>query len=415
MSAPTPTAVQRDKLERLLGGSTRAGLRVRLRRHFERRDNGETNCMLQLSRLNSVEYETLALLTGRPVNAARSLRLDIPALDSALQAAGIADSLRAALEALDGPIVSRAALRNATRAAWSAVANAPDRADQLRAWLQTSAASTLLKRLTRQKTARAEAQLASTGAVLRCLPAAGVTRAQLAAQTLGDAHALDAGKPIARLVLAVWRHIEGDTVVSPAKERARAVWSRAGVLVNELARPALALNLPVEAGSTPAGAPGEPAYLSLRRLLREPPRWHVNGTAVFVCENPNLLAIAADRLGVGCAPFVCTEGMPGAAQRTLLSQLARAGAMLRYHGDFDWAGIHIANFVLRSWPSQAWRMSARDYLLAAQSAPHAQRNLSASQVEATWDAALAPAMSTHGFAIAEEAVADPLVEDLAGK
>ncbi|MGF2508519.1 DUF2399 domain-containing protein, partial [Ralstonia pseudosolanacearum] len=27
------------------------------------------------------------------------------------------------------------------------------------------------------------------------------------------------------------------------------------------------------------------------------PAWPVKGTPVFVCENPNLLAIAADRLG----------------------------------------------------------------------------------------------------------------------
>jgi hypothetical protein len=33
--------------------------------------------------------------------------------------------------------------------------------------------------------------------------------------------------------------------------------------------------------------------------------------------------------------------MPSAAQQTLLAQLAAAGARLRYHGDFDWAGLVI--------------------------------------------------------------------------
>ena len=87
----------------------------------------------------------------------------------------------------------------------------------------------------------------------------------------------------------------------------RDLWANAGVLVNELARPALVLNAPG------VGSLGEPSCLSLRSLLRSPPRWNVRGRTVYVCENPNLLAIAADTLGASCAPLVCTEGMPAAA------------------------------------------------------------------------------------------------------
>lgn len=100
---------------------------------------------------------------------------------------------------------------------------------------------------------------------------------------------------------------------------------------------------------------GEPGYLSLRRLLRSPPAWAVADVTVYVCENPNLMAIAADRVGARCAPLVCTDGMPAAAQRTLLAQLAQAGARLRYHGDFDWAGLRIANHVMRTWEARPWR------------------------------------------------------------
>ena len=74
---------------------------------------------------------------------------------------------------------------------------------------------------------------------------------------------------------------------------------------------------------------GEPVHLSLRRLLRRPPPWDVAGREVFVCENPNIVAIAADRLGTTCAPLACTDGMPFAAQQTLLAQLAASGARLR--------------------------------------------------------------------------------------
>ena len=43
--------------------------------------------------------------------------------------------------------------------------------------------------------------------MLQRLPANGITRSQLAADALGDAHALDNGQAAATLVLAVWRQI----------------------------------------------------------------------------------------------------------------------------------------------------------------------------------------------------------------
>ena len=45
-------------------------------------------------------------------------------------------------------------------------------------------------------------------------------------------------------------------------------------------------------------------------------------------SDPNIVSIAADRLGAACAPLVCTDGMPAAAQRVLLKQLSDAGAKL---------------------------------------------------------------------------------------
>jgi uncharacterized protein (TIGR02679 family) len=257
---------------------------------------------------------------------------------------------------------------------------------------------------------------------------------------LGNAHALDAGQPVASVVLAVWRHAEAATTPSLADdpsglemaldeeqpesveqalenspqvgERARDIWARAGILVNELARPALVLNLPIMNLTTGHSPFGEPVYLSLRQLLRTPPTWSVEGRTVFVCENPNLLAVAADRLGGQCAPLVCTDGMPAAAQRTLLNQLLHAGARLHYHGDFDWPGLQIANHVMRTWQATPWRLAASDYEAAVKTAPHLQRDLPESDVTATWDTDLASAMCHHGLSIAEEAVADALIEDL---
>jgi uncharacterized protein (TIGR02679 family) len=194
------------------------------------------------------------------------------------------------------------------------------------------------------------------------------------------------------------------------EERDRTLWARAGVLVNELARPALFLNLRMEDGGTFAGEAGEPAYATLRRLLRSPPRLAVAGRTVYVCENPNLVAIAADRLGERCAPLVCTDGMPAAAQRTLLLQLAEAQANLFYHGDFDWPGLRIANLVMRSFGARPWRFGAGDYTACV--ARSTGQTLAGPPTPAAWDAALAPAMQERGLAIPEEAVAAALLQDL---
>ena len=196
----------------------------------------------------------------------------------------------------------------------------------------------------------------------------------------------------------------------PFEEDDRTLWARAGVLVNELARPALLLNLPTEGGGTFAGAAGEPAYATLRRLLRSPPRLAVAGCTVYVCENPNLMAIAADRLGLRCAPLVCADGMPAAAQRTLLARLVECGAKLAYHGDFDWPGLRIATFVMRSFNARPWRFGAEDY--RAYVPGSSAQTLSGTPTLSPWDPALALAMSGRGLAIPEEAVAATLLLDL---
>jgi uncharacterized protein (TIGR02679 family) len=351
------------------------------------------------------------------------MHIDLDALDTALRNAGLAESLRDALQRLDGPIVHQAMARAAAQARWSAVARDAGHA-ALATLLQNASGLGLLKRLASQDTDAALRLCERAEAVLQRLPAPGLPRSELAARVLGDAHALDAGQPAATLVLAALRQAdaaptvdvpidEPDADAEAPEERAREVWARAGVLVNELARPALCLNLPLQGDPTALSQPGEPAYVSLRRLLRAPPVWAVAGREVFVCENPNMLAIAADRWGARCAPLLCTDGMPAAAQRCLLAQLAAAGARLRYHGDFDWPGLQIGNQLMRFHAAQPWRFGTADYLAALSHAAHADYRLAGAPVAAAWDAALAPSMRAHGLAVAEEALAALLLPDLA--
>lgn len=386
----------------MLGGPALAGLRLRLRRRYEL---GRGSDVFTLTEISFDERRALEGLLGRRTRRAGSIQLSMAELDEALARAGLASSLRDGLEQLDGPIRDLA-LERANRAArWDAAFNActfPRLADLI----AQNAGRGLVKRLAHGDPEQGLRLLEAAAQVLAQLPRHGVPLSRLAAGTLGDAHALDEGRPVGTLVLAAVRGT-GD------EDRPREVWAKWGVLVGELASPALALNLPA-APNTPAGriaaqasALGEPIYLSLRMLLRTPPHWEASGHTVFVSENPAVVAMAADRLAARCAPLVCTDGMPSAAQRALLAQLAAAGAVLRYHGDFDWPGVVIGNFVMRTFKAKPWRFSTSDYDASS------GRRLVGDPSVADWDAELAPKMTKRGYALDEEAVIDSLLDDLA--
>jgi uncharacterized protein (TIGR02679 family) len=405
------------RLQRLLGGPHLAELRKRLRQSFARAPIDKPVDHIRIAGLSAEEHAALAALVGRPQRFTKSLSIDLRRVDDGLRRSGVATSLRDALEQLDGPILHTATSRLWLQTAWAGVIDGCTHPG-LRGVLLTPDGMGLLKRLSRQDAEAAAVLCRRAEAVLRCLPAQGVARSQLAADVLGDPHALDTGRGTATLVLAAWRRTtlpvpdDGcDSDSANVVERTRDIWARAGVLVNELARPALFLNLPAETGSAGWRA-GEPAYASLRSLLRAPPRWHVTERAVYVCENPNLLAIAADTLGAGCAPLVCTDGMPAAAQRCLLSQLTQAGARLCYHSDFDWPGLRIGNHVMHDHGAAPWRFRAADYLAGAAKAPRPSHTLVGKPVDAAWDAALTATMLEQGISIAEEAVAAMLLQDL---
>lgn len=401
-----------DRLQRLLGGEPLAALRRRLRQRYERAGLDEPIQYFRIERLTADEHAALAALQGKSSRFVASMQVDVAAIDAKLSGAGVAKTLRDALEQLDGPIVYRAAQREALEIQWRQLRDASEQAP-FAALLQTASGLGLLKRLAGQdpKSATKILQMAQT--VLNRLPAKGLTRARLAAQVLGDAHGLDSGCAVGTLVLATLRATltsaasPGMEIADPEDARERELWAKAGVLVNELARPALALNLPEVA------MPGEPAYLSLRKLLRTPPKWADGQRAVYVCENPNLLAIAADQLGEQSAPLICTDGMPAAAQRALLTQLRNVGATFHYHGDFDWPGIGIGNHMMRDHGAQPWRFSTADYFAALNIAPRPGRPLKGNEAEPSWDTLLAAAMRAHKQAIDEEMVADFLIRDLA--
>ena len=190
---------------------------------------------------------------------------------------------------------------------------------------------------------------------------------------------------------------------------------------------------PLGSRATPLRQVGQPLHLTARQLLhdqqpdscsRANPRPALRGALVYVRENPTVVAEAANRLSPKCAPLKCApevraplvrvSGHPAAAATVLLRQLASAGAALRYHGDFDWPGIIIANAVMSRFGARfgarPWRFDAPSYReAAARDGPR----LRGKPVPATWDPDLKTSMQHVAIKVEEERVLATMPADLA--
>ncbi|WP_329100457.1 TIGR02679 family protein [Micromonospora sp. NBC_01699] len=407
-----------DRLRRQLGGPDTDRLVQRVRQRIAR--GQPVSGVLILADPTQGERHAVERLLGRRPGRGTSLTINLDDLDRVVRRSGMhPDGLAAAVGMLTGPVTVLADARAAEVAAWRAAAAPFDllgvRRGELADWCADAGTGILLRRL--GETPIAAGRLADAAvAVLDALPGDGVPLARLAVRAVGDAHALDVGRPLATLVLsavrAAWWH-GGIEPSGPAEQR-RAFWDAAGVLVDELSSTVLVLNLPTAPGSTlhdltlPAGELGEPAVLTLRQVCRQPPRFRP--AEVYVCENPTVLASAADDLGPACPPLVCVNGQPSTAAIRLLTALAADGARLRYHGDFDWGGVRIANLLRSRVPWHPWRYDVAAYLDAASRAVPSP--LRGRPVDAAWDAGLTENMRLHGVRIEEELVLDELLSDL---
>jgi uncharacterized protein (TIGR02679 family) len=411
-NGPRPQ-VDAPRLRRLLGEPDTAWLVTRVRRRLER--GQALTGPVSLAGPTPTQRTAAERLLGRRPGDGSSLTVRLDAVDALLRRSGVSPGgLAAAVIALTGPVVPREETRRAEHRAWREAfapldALAADRAE-LAGWATRVRSDGLVRRLARTPDA-ARALAAQTARALRALPAEPPdSLPAFAARVLGSAHALDDGTPLATLTLSGVRALTGHPDGTGAAWR-RAAWASAGLLCDELSSTVLTLNLrgtPVLDGMADAG---EPCVLTLRHLARRPPS--LTARLVHVCENPAVLAAAADIHGPGAAPLVCLQGQPSAAALTLLDRLHTLGATLRYHGDFDWGGLRIAGTLLRRVPWQPWRYTAADYRAAAALATAAAPPLTGSPAGTPWDPPLAPALSELGVRVEEEAVLGQLLSDLA--
>jgi uncharacterized protein (TIGR02679 family) len=132
---------------------------------------------------------------------------------------------------------------------------------------------------------------------------------------------------------------------------------------------------------------------------------------VLVCENPAIVAAAADAHRARCAPLVCVEGVPSTAAMELLHGLAACGAEIRARADFDWAGLRIAAQVLAATGGTPWRFGSQQYESAV--ARGAGAPLEGRPARSPWDPLLSQAIAARQRAVPEESLLAELLTDLA--
>jgi uncharacterized protein (TIGR02679 family) len=408
------------KLHRLLGGEPVAWL---VRRARDRLETGRPlTGTVTLPAATPEQRRAAERLTGRAARSGASLSVSLTEVDRILRDSGAAPGgLAEAVTLLTGPLRDRNRDRAAAAASWAAAFAALDTAidgrGELVRWREWLDSTGVVRRLAPEPEA-ARLLLAQVARVLGRLPSPGVPIGRLAAECCGDAHALDDGRPVGTLVLSAARALVGlPFAAEPSADSRRATWAAVGVHLDELSSFVLCLGLPGDT-RTPLGRTlavsreaGQPTVLTLRQLGCHHEALHA--ARVRICENPVVVAAAADELGAWCQPLVCVGGQPSAAGWRLLELLAAGDAEFGYHGDFDWGGVRIAGAVLQRVAWQPWRYDHLAYEAAVSAAtPLAPLGLADERTATPWDPALAEAMRRRNLRVEEELTLDALLEDL---
>lgn len=336
-------------------------------------------------------------------------------------AVALGGDVRLLLEDLRGPLADRKAQR----------ADEAVRRSELWDWLETALADVpamteVAARHWIERTRRAgvpngdvdelRRRLGLAVAVLRRLPADGSTLASLGAEVAGDAHLLDLGGPVGRLVVDALAVIDGRSTPTDGAG-IRELWERVGVVVDPLSSSVLVLNLggagdsPLAQWMSEAAAVHEPLVVTLSQLSRwgyRPP----SDDAVFVVENPAILIdAAASDVDV---PMLCTAGWPSVVAVGVIRSLRASGVTVYQHADFDPSGLRITAWLAARLGTVPWEMSGDAYRRALDAVPTSPATVG-DVPDSPWDPSLARLMRSERRAIHEESICHDLLRSMTGR
>jgi len=357
-------------------------------------------------------------------SSAGALRYDLAKIAAALQVAHLPADWAEILAILRGPIAAEQLAAHLARQSWqtfwpqAAVALDRHPFPMNREWFESLRRDGTVKRLSKGDASLAAQWIERGARLLHALPLPeDQPLASVASRYGGNSHALDPASVLSTLVLRGLALRLGQAAPSRSDER-REMWAAFRVVCDELSAPALTFNLALGGNAllsrliSLASAETQPVHLTSRML------WAAEWTritcppAVFVCENPTIVSLAATQLHQHCPPLVCVDGEPKPAARLLLRRLHAGGSALFYHGDFDWPGLAIAERIFNEFDAQPWCFDAESYHSAA---ARQGRPLTGKPVSTPWSPALAEVMQRTGIAYDEELLADVLLSDLVKK
>jgi uncharacterized protein (TIGR02679 family) len=380
---------------------------------------------VRLERITPAEMAALSGLLGprwRAVPPGAPASIDLAALDAALREAPGGGSLaEAAARAAGAPLVDRSGARSAAADArersWAELVAHPavKRHPPLAGWLARE----------RRSGAAARAGGGDPFAILRAAldvldalpadPPQTLTRFA-AGQCGGDPHALDRGRALDGAVCRAVAVLEGDAAPAGGAEARRARYDRWGIGCDELTSTVLCLGLrpagrePLAVALASAAARGEPRVITLRELRAVESL--ACGQIVYCCENPAVVAAAADDLGPSCPSLVCTGGWPSTAALRLLRALVAGGAAVQLHGDMDPDGLRILQRMLEVTNGRLWRMAPADHARYAALGERPTTPCTGIDVAHPQLRDLAAAIAEDGALVREELVVDELLADL---
>lgn len=399
----------------------RPELQVIWREYARRLNRGDQPETLTLNNLGNDEQQALADLLGMDRLPGQTMRLSVKKLCKACHVDNT-DPFYELAEQLAGPIVNRKTEREQQQRVktelwqWLTenLATLPyTNSAQIDLWIEEQRS----KGISYQRRHEYKIRYKQMLAVLKRLPANGVSLPILAADLLGDPHALDANTALGRLCIDAYCALN-ELPRDNYSYRLRQQWEWAGVALDGVSSTVLVLGLRNSTADNHSewlqysADQQEPVVLTYRQICKWPALALAIGQHAVVLENPSLIEAAADAEFCN-VPVICSAGQPTLAVQTLVRQLQTSGGTVLQHADFDASGLHITRWFQQHTGTTPWKMNNRHYLDAIQNLESPSLPLEKKTLPVTpWDPALSQSMQRYGIYISEEQVREDLLSGI---